>query len=87
MGERNPPLLVYPKCGEWGLIDDDQLHGRVSVICPNAACDFHETRDWTSPENRAEQARLLGREVDPEIAPTACQPLAPLTKQKCAVCR
>ena len=51
-------MLVCPKCGEWGTVDDDQLHGRVSVICPNDDCDFHETVDWSTPENRARQADL-----------------------------
>lgn len=44
--------LQCPKCGKWGGIDDDQLHGRVSVDhtryndgTPHD-CTFHETRDW-----------------------------------------
>lgn len=52
--------LQCPACGHWGDIDDDQLHGRVSVNhgplepgqspeegngCP-CGCVFHETRDW-----------------------------------------
>jgi len=31
-----------PKCGVWGVIDDDQFHGRVSILCE---CGFHETVD------------------------------------------
>jgi hypothetical protein len=41
-------LLQCPGCGEWADIDDDQLHGRVSVDHDPAdgGCGFHETRDW-----------------------------------------
>lgn len=36
-------------CKAWGEIDDDQLHGRVSVHCDAAdgGCGFHETHDFT----------------------------------------
>lgn len=36
--------LRCPGCQSWAFIDDDQLHGRVSVDCPN--CTFHETHDF-----------------------------------------
>ena len=29
-----------PECGVWGYIDDDQFHGRVSILCE---CGFHKT--------------------------------------------
>jgi len=29
-----------PGCGIWGVIDDDQFCGRVSILCE---CGFHET--------------------------------------------
>ena len=29
-----------PDCKTWGLIDDDQLNGRVSILCE---CGFHKT--------------------------------------------
>ena len=32
--------VCCPKCGVWGIIDDDQFHGRVSILCE---CGFHET--------------------------------------------
>jgi hypothetical protein len=32
-----------PGCGHWGVVDDDQLHGRVSIVC--LECTFHETVD------------------------------------------
>ncbi len=32
--------LKCPKCKQWGSIDDDQFHGRVSVAC---LCTFHKT--------------------------------------------
>ena len=35
--------MKCPRCGQWGDIDADQFHGRVSIQCPNAPCDFHET--------------------------------------------
>jgi hypothetical protein len=34
-----------PGCGKWGVIDDDQYHGRVSIACLFPECDFHETLD------------------------------------------
>lgn len=41
----NPSFLWFacPECEEVGMIDADQFHGRVSMICPNEACDFHMT--------------------------------------------
>lgn len=39
--------LQCPGCGCWGDIDDDQLHGRVSVDHTDTGCTFHETRDWS----------------------------------------
>lgn len=46
--------LRCPACGHWGDIDDDQLHGRVSVDHTHTdysgrhiLCTFHETRDWS----------------------------------------
>lgn len=32
--------LKCPKCGVWGYVDDDQLEGKVSILCD---CGFHET--------------------------------------------
>ena len=32
------PLAKCPACGAWGDIDDDQLAGRVSLICD---CGWH----------------------------------------------
>lgn len=41
--------LVYqlrcPRCRHWGDIDDDQLHGRVSIDHTGQGCTFHETHD------------------------------------------
>lgn len=34
-----------PGCGEWGDLDDDQLHGRVSTH-HDPGCGWHETKDW-----------------------------------------
>lgn len=38
--------LTCPRCGKVGVLDVDQLHGRVSTRCFNELCDFHETVDW-----------------------------------------
>ena len=37
--------LCCPGCGLEATLDDDQLHGRVSVDCPE--CEYHETVDWS----------------------------------------
>ena len=34
-----------PGCDVWGYVDDDQLHGMVSILCD---CGFHETLDLDS---------------------------------------
>lgn len=36
--------LTCPDCKSIGTIDEDQLHGRVSVLC---SCGYHETKDWS----------------------------------------
>ena len=33
-------LLRCPRCRKWGLLDDDQWNGKVSVLCD---CGFHQT--------------------------------------------
>ena len=33
------------KCGAWGDVDEDQLHGRVSIHHDDPSCGFHETID------------------------------------------
>lgn len=37
-----------PGCGEWGELDDDQFHGRVSTHHDEAegGCGYHDTVDW-----------------------------------------
>lgn len=40
--------LQCPGCGHWAYIDEDQLHGRVSIDHTDTDCTFHETRDWYS---------------------------------------
>jgi hypothetical protein len=42
--------LQCPTCGVWGDLDDDQLHGRVSVECQTPGCSFHETHDFSRME-------------------------------------
>lgn len=41
-------LLECPGCGQWGGLDDDQLHGRVSVDHDSQGCagHYHETHDY-----------------------------------------
>jgi hypothetical protein len=39
------PLFRCPNCKRTGTIDEDQFHGRVSVMC--GSCDYHETKDWS----------------------------------------
>lgn len=42
--------LECPKCGEWALIDQDQLDGRVSIDHAADGCPggYHETHDFTA---------------------------------------
>lgn len=35
--------MKCPACKVWGELDNDQLFGKVSVLCN---CGFHETRVW-----------------------------------------
>ena len=37
--------LKCPKCGKWLDIDDDQIHGRISIWHDVPECGFHETED------------------------------------------
>ena len=39
-----------PKCDWVGKIDDDQYNGRVSVVCVNKNCDYHETHNFKEIE-------------------------------------
>lgn len=39
------PLFRCPKCRQTGFIDEDQFHGRVSIVCDH--CDYHETNNWS----------------------------------------
>lgn len=41
--------LRCPGCGTWADIDDDQLHGRVTVDHTNQeGCWYHETHDFAA---------------------------------------
>jgi len=40
--------LRCPMCEQWADIDDDQLHGRVSVDHTNEGCSYHETHDFAA---------------------------------------
>jgi hypothetical protein len=52
--------LCCPGCDVWADIDDDQLHGRVSIehsageddrgYASAEGCGYHEARDWWSEE-------------------------------------
>jgi hypothetical protein len=43
-------LLQCPGCDQWGGLDDDQLHGRVSVDHAAMGCPggYHETHDFAA---------------------------------------
>lgn len=65
--------LRCPQCGHWGEIDDDQLHGRVSLDHTNCgityapsecACTWHETHDYTTVEGVAFALQLAQRVVE-----------------------
>lgn len=53
------PVVVWelqcPECGCWGIIDEDQLYGRVSCDHTDEiiGCTFHETRNWFETAERA----------------------------------
>ena len=42
--------LECPGCGQWGELDDYQLHGRVSVDHATDGCagGYHETHDFSA---------------------------------------
>lgn len=42
--------LECPGCGVWGLLDQDQLHGQVSVDHAADGCPggYHETHDFAA---------------------------------------
>lgn len=37
-----------PNCDVWAEIDDDQYHGKVSMLC---GCGYHETHNFQRPLN------------------------------------
>jgi hypothetical protein len=37
---------ICPGCGVEAILDDDQYHGRVSILCD---CGYHETHDLSRP--------------------------------------
>lgn len=41
------PLFRCPQCLTSGFIDEDQLYGRVSILCN---CGYHQMRDWSREE-------------------------------------
>ncbi len=40
--------LRCPMCDAWADVDDDQLHGRVSVDHSDVGCAYHETHDFAT---------------------------------------
>lgn len=65
--------LQCPQCEHWGDIDDDQLHGRVSLDHTNCGityepsecnCTWHETHDYTSFPLVAAALRVQARVVE-----------------------
>lgn len=53
-------LLKCPGCDEWGTLDDDQLHGRISVDHASMGCSggYHETHDFWAEIEKAMDALL-----------------------------
>ena len=49
------PIMKFkcPGCRGWGQVDDDQYHGRVSILC---GCGFHETIDLSKKARIKEEA-------------------------------
>lgn len=45
--QKSFPLFRCPKCRTTGTIDEDQFHGRVSIVCEVDGCEYHETKDWS----------------------------------------
>lgn len=39
-------FLTCPGCGKESRLDDDMLHGRVSVDHTSEGCSYHETHDF-----------------------------------------
>lgn len=63
-------LLLCPGCGEWGTLDDDQLHGRISVDHASMGCSggYHETHDfWAEIEGAGEDGDHPAYTEDPEM--------------------
>lgn len=54
--------VCCPGCGAWGVIDDDQFFGRVSILC---GCGFYETINlaelWPKPDRPIEFTKLTIR--------------------------
>ena len=42
--------LRCPHCGQMGLIDDDQFHGRAPITCFDAECAYTHRRNWSKVE-------------------------------------
>lgn len=42
-----------PNCGAFTVMDEDQYHGRVSMLCD---CGYHETHDMAQLEKRKTDA-------------------------------
>lgn len=56
--------LQCPRCGNWGIIDGDQLRGRVSAECATQGCEFHETVDFLPHLGPEDRARAEAGEVE-----------------------
>jgi hypothetical protein len=42
------PQAKCPGCGVWGDVDEDQLTGRVSLVCEEDGCGWHGHIDGTT---------------------------------------
>ena len=57
----NDYLFLCPKCGSFGHIDKDQAEGKVSIICSNMACGYHETKNWLEGWENPDQRNKRGK--------------------------
>jgi hypothetical protein len=76
--------LRCPSCGDEKYLDDDQFHGRVSVLCD---CGFHETVNFShlqQARGQVERAEIKkppnrgwGKDLDPETKRDRLEQLSP----------
>ena len=62
-GTQKRLLWECPKCQSWGGMSDDQMAGKVSVVCSgpggHGGCDYHETHEFGKVLVATMQASIL----------------------------